>query len=238
MSQVDTKLNEYRRCGRPVMFLNDSVEHPYSGCGSCFVVSYKSKLYVVTVNHLFKNRLYTEMTTYVNENSDSLFSFNRVFSIEIPDLEDDDFSDIVIYTVDDQYHRSDEIYSLDIEEYSNLWIEEPKSYDYMIFGYPDLYRTIDSEDKLIYCAQKCIGASYIEPAVSECCHMLKIRDSNGTEEYNGFSGSPVISWKRQLNGHLAPSFSGMALRATKLSEKIMFLESSFVIAALDKASRS
>ena len=73
------------------MFLNDSVEHPYSGCGSCFVVSYKSKLYVVTVNHLFKNRLYTEMTTYVNENSDSLFSFNRVFSIEIPELEDDDF---------------------------------------------------------------------------------------------------------------------------------------------------
>ena len=161
MSHVDIKIKEYRRCGRPVMFLNESIEHPYSGYGSSFVISYKSKLYVVTANHLFKNRSHAEMTTYVNGKSDALFSFSRSFSINIPKLEDDDFSDIVIYTVDDKYHKNDEIPYLDIEEFSNSWIEEPTKYDYMIFGYPDNYRTIDSEDKLIYCMQKCLGASYL-----------------------------------------------------------------------------
>jgi len=64
---------------------------------------------------------------------------------------------------------------------------------------------------------------------------MSVRNPLALPTFDGMSGSPVFSLSTQIGGSAQPTFCGMVLGGTPSSERIHFLGSDTILAALDAA---
>jgi len=241
METIDQIINEIRKSALPVFFETGVKEFPYSGKGTCFAVTYKSREFLITARHVIEGNNLDQLIVYPNVNAKYPIPFKRAYAVANRDENDLDYSDIVLIEIDGVQHRKDpksDLKMLKLNTLSESWALEPENHNYLIYGYSDSGRYIDYEEVEISGTQQAIGAEFYGESASTHSFKLKVKDSNGCEDYNGLSGSPIISWHKRTDIEWYPSFCGMVIRGTHSSGIFHFLDEYLIKHALEVAISS
>ena len=242
MTHINDAIRELRLSARPVFLATGNTEYPYYGVGSCFLVERQKRWYVVTARHVVKDmESVHDMVIYPSEDSDGPLPFLLGKSVKLPYTDDDACADIVVIEIDRNLLSepdSQRTHVLNLDKISDQWVEIPKSLYYVVFGYPNESRHIDFDDSEIYALQQCIVGDISREAISTQCFVLEIINSNGCQDYNGLSGSPVFAWSKDSNAQFYPYFCGMALRGSFKNSTLEFVDSFFVNRVIDEANAS
>ncbi len=75
------------------------------------------------------------------------------------------------------------------------------------------------------------------PDWSDACHTMRLDDVTQIESIDGMSGSPIFLLKPRTPEQFECSFAGMALRGSKTSRLLHFLDASIIRAAIIAAHR-
>jgi len=235
---LEDQLKRIRLCAKPILFETGFEEVPYGGAGTTFFVKVGSTVLLVSSRHAFGNYPLEKLLVFPNAETDNSIPFNKAFSVANRDQNDPDFSDIVLARVDlNKIHLATEsnMVVLDLDKASDIWREAPSSQKYFIFGYPNERSNVDYEECKIFNNQSILVGNFIGASPSSYCFELKIIDSNGVLNFNGLSGSPVVSIPYKPKGKIDISFCGMVIRGTSPTSPIHFLDAKVIRHAISLA---
>jgi hypothetical protein len=236
MGVIEDAVHRLRQCARPVLFETGIEDTPYSGMGTCFLAKVGPQLFVVTARHVLEGCSLDDLLIFPNEETADSIPFSAGFSVKNPDLLEPDYSDVVVMKVDLSGLRLSEkslMHAMDLDKASDDWRKGPYEHRFAIFGYPNDSRKVDYDRFTISSTGRLLLARFSGTSSAAFCFELAIEDFGGVDDLNGLSGSPVVSWPRIATDHFHPSFCGIALRGTKTSGKIRFLDAKVVRRILD-----
>lgn len=238
MSAIDDAVARLRLCAKPVLFETGIKDTPYGGVGTSFLVRQGPHVFLVTARHVVEGATLDQLLVFANEETDESVPFSEAFSVANRDPDDPDFSDIVLVRVHLPNLRladGSKMHTIDLDKASDSWRKAPFGQRFVLFGYPNESREIDYEGGRIISTQRFLVARFSGVSPTSYCYELEIEDFNGTDDLNGLSGSPVLSWPRVIGDNFHPSFCGMVLRGTKESGKVHFLDAGLLRKAIEIA---
>jgi hypothetical protein len=201
------------------------------------MVGYGKSLYVLTARHVVLDHPKEGLAIIMSEAGERLPLRTR-WRIRADD-DDGDSSDLVIFRADlmgisKKTRRSNHLLHLTPPEVA-AWFTIRDTAMFFLFGYPKVANDADYERSKVNMNQYLLYGSYIGPSISRGCFQMSVRNPLGLPTFDGMSGSPVFSLSTPIGGSAQPTFCGMALRGTPSSERIHFLGSDTILAALDAA---
>lgn len=241
MSTIDDAVTRLRLCAKPVLFETGIETTPYAGVGTCFLVKLGPDLFLITARHVVDGISLDQLLVFPNEETEESIPFSEGFTVANRNLEDLDYSDIVVVRVHLPNLRladRSRMHVVDLGKASDSWRTEPFEHRFVLFGYPNESREVDYDGSKIVSTQRFLVARFSGTSPASYCYELDIEDFNGVDDLNGLSGSPVISWPRTIVNHFHPSFCGMVLRGTRASGKVHFLDAAVLRKALEIARDS
>lgn len=241
MSAIDDVVTRLRLCAKPVLFETRCEDAPYAGVGTCFLVKLGSELFLVTARHVVDGMSLDQLLVFPNEETEESIPFSEGFTIANRNLEDLDYSDLVLVRVHLSGLRiadQSRMHAIDLGKASDSWRTAPFDHRFVLFGYPNESREVDYDGSKIVSTQRFLVARFSGASPASYCYELDIEDFNGVDDLNGLSGSPVISWPHPIGNHFHPNFCGMVLRGTRASGKVHFLDAAVLSKALEIARDS
>lgn len=184
-------------CSRQIFFENDSEDYKYSGCGTCFIVSFRDSFYAITAAHVIKSFEDEQVIILYNDKSDLFLPLKRVSIPNLKDIDDTDHQDIVIYKIEnDKLEKNEkftEYYTIENTNFS-LFEEccKDNSNKIIISGYPHEINGICYENKIIKSQQFVISGNIIENTRCRGLHRIKYDKPSRINNFDGLSGSPVF----------------------------------------------
>ena len=229
-------LDSLRKCARPVVFQTDIEEFPYSTTGTAFIAGFRQSVFVLMPQHVVNEWPIEKVLICPSWNSEYTFRYLNWWRIEITP-EDQATSDLIIIKADlsdiPLAERAD-TQLLNLNSLENLtWYDERHSSQFFLCGFPSAgsegvnYTTLE-----IRTSQYFMEGVYVDVSPFCCGHMIKVMNPLNLCHFNGLSGSPVFSHRRDDTVGTPPRFCGMALRGTATSGYIHFLEVEFLMKAL------
>lgn len=222
------------QASRQVLFEDEEMpeDNCYFGGGSCTLVEWADRVYVLTAEHVLRNRRPESARIPLYQGSRSFLPIDH--SVEIVG-EDEDWKDIRLFRVDPS--KLDE----PIMTYPLLLTEQTfvrgaralkRNGRLAISGFPDPEQRIDYETLKIRSRRVILSADFVE-CDPERRYMgtLRITDTAGVRDFNGFSGSPVFA--ESVCGF---GFAGIALQGSANSRLVHFVSPDPVVTLLRKAN--
>lgn len=217
-------------------------EAPFSVAGTAFVVGFYKSLYVLTARHVVRDWPKEQLAIIMSAAGERLPLRMRweirVYSDEGDCDENGDESDLLIYKADlsgvsEETRRSS--YLLDLTPPNAVdWYDDRHESIFFLFGYPKFANGPDYEQSQVDMNQYLLQGSFVGPSVTDSCFEIGVENPLNLSTFDGMSGSPVFSL-HAVGGPTQPTFCGMALRGTSQSNRVHFLGSQTIIAALGAA---
>ena len=236
--EIEEAVWRLRQCAKPIVFDSGNEGFPYATWGTGFLVKLGAQLFFVTANHVLGDMSLDKLLVFPNAESDESIPFSEVFTVANRDPADPDSSDLVILKTHLGNLRLAEqscLYAIDLDVSSDSWRTAPLDHRFAIFGFPHESRNVDDERFQVVSTQNVLLGRFADNSPMSHCYALDIADFNGVENFDGLSGSPVVSWPRKITDNFHPSFCGMVLRGTRKSGKIHFLDAAVLRKALEFA---
>lgn len=203
-------------CARPLYFINEDPEFPYSRVGTCFVVRCSGKLWGITANHVAKLSNYNIDRAVIPcaVNSPEFFPVHRQHIYRpvdgVPEV-----TDVVIYEFDMGQMSGvgtpeSEIYDLDAESLPHVGVRA----QLWVHAFPDEINSICYDTKSM--KRQSVIIPLLDPAESEDlegCIQAKLTSRLNLASTRGLSGSPVIGVQELSSGIQITQLSGMVIRA-------------------------
>ncbi len=234
MLTIGEALIQMRLCAKPILFEVGVEDAPYGGlAGTGCMVRFKQDLFLITARHIVKENHLDALLVFPNDETNESIPFKSCWVPHV-NYEDSDCSDFILVRVELEkliVAERSVMKVLDLERASDDWRSAPHEQRFLIFGYPTEACKIEYHENRIMTTQHLMFGNFVGCSPSGFCYELEVVDFNGVTDLNGFSGSPVLSVPRVFGNHIHPSFCGMAIRGTKESGRIHFLD----IAVLRKA---
>jgi hypothetical protein len=226
-----------RGCARPVAFETGIPETPFSVAGTAFVVGLRGALYVLTARHVVLEWPKERLAIILQSPTGERLPLRMRWELQVHN-DDLDASDLLIFRTDlegisKQTRQSNQL--LDLTPPVAEWFETRDSAMFFLFGYPKTANGADYERFQIDSNQYLLHGSYVGPSPSDECFEIRVRNPLGLQTFDGMSGSPVFSLNATIGVGAQPIFCGMALRGTATSQRVHFLGSRTILAALDAA---
>jgi hypothetical protein len=221
---------------RPLMLENDDETYPYTLGATCFFVTVRDALFMVTTFHGV-SKWDPEKISVMSAGSSISVPFSSVHKAYAPDVDvdDSDYADFLFAKVslENMEPREREL----LEAYPDAKslptdVLHRTGNNYVFCGFPFEKSEIEYEEQHIKRGMRGGSAEYIAPFTSAFCHTLRFGGVDDIEDMNGFSGSPVFAVLMD-NGHSARvALAGMVLRSTKQSGVMHILDWHFLYSQL------
>lgn len=219
---------------QPVIFETDLYDYPYTTSGTIFFVGYYGRVFAITARHVLFPL--NPICLCPSNLSHKLLPLAGVFFI--PENEDSyEFEDFAIIEINvrkalmDNELRSTQF--INLEHVTENWIPYAQELEFFICGYPSQYSKVDFKCKNITTPRFMLKAHYIGPLQnSECVHTLRIFDTGGVDDFDGFSGSPIFAIIPNEPEPIKVFFCGMVIRGTSSSGLIHFIEKDILLTGI------
>jgi hypothetical protein len=220
-------LDSLRKCIRPIIFDTGCDDYPCSTIGTAFIVGFRQSVFVLTAEHVVKGWPVEKLLIYPSWNSQYTFRYLN-WGVVKTTPEDIDTSDILIIKADLNdvpmaERRNIQLLNLNDRE-NVVWFEERYDSQFFLCGFPEAASGgVDYSTLEIKTSQYLLEGVYKGNSISPCCHMIEVKNPLSLNSFNGLSGSPVFSHRRDNTVGTPARFCGMALRGTAISGYIHFL---------------
>jgi hypothetical protein len=130
--------------------------------------------------------------------------------------------------------RSNHLLHLTPATVSN-WFDARATASFFLFGYPIPENQANYATAKVEMNQYFLNGSYIGPSPFDGCYEISVMNPPSLATFDGMSGAPVFSLNHSIGQASQPTFCGMALRGTPQSQRVHFLGSETILAALASA---
>lgn len=231
-----TTPRELTACSLPLLAEGDDEQYPYWFGGTCFLCRYGEKLYAVTAKHCLRDKAKDQVRIQRRPNSPTFITLSGLFtqnpsSLHREDPDQDDWA--VLEALDPaEQHDDDLVQPLDLDVVPDAALPPTDQHRFLVRGYPKKICRIEYDACAIKWQAFLGSATYRErPSWSRFCHTVVIDDVSGVESIDGLSGSPLFLVETRPRPHVF-AFAGLALRGSKESSLLHFLEARVVRAAV------
>lgn len=202
-----------RKAIYPVCFETGNEDAPFSTFGTCFLVELECGIFAVTLKHVVDKTHVSDLFIFDEADQIDLIKFKRRIGVECISSPASEINDLVLLEINPQTLKQP-LPCYNLSKISNEWESEPKNYNYMVFGYPTSERNVDYEIKHIETVQRPLACVYSGKSMLEDCYKLKIdQDSiSGTDDLDGYSGSPVFAWHKNASSVYEAVLCGVAIQ--------------------------
>lgn len=205
--------------------------------GSCFIVRYCSRFFVITAQHVTKNFEAHQIRVQYQPSESKCVPLLRHYSIQGEESDDTDQYDIFILAVDEG--KLDPALFGEYQPY-NLCESEAYTFfnptsNYATRAFPTYLRQLSYEKRSVEITSLLVDAAYVgRTGTTTGMHILKINLANQIDDFDGMSGAPVFQIRHDGPKNSYVSFAGMLLRGSSVAGTIQFLEHEKIISALTK----
>jgi hypothetical protein len=233
-------LKRLRYCARPMVFETGMLEFPFSVAGTGFIVAFRNDLLVVTARHVVGDWPTHQLRLIVSEAGDCVTFKNR-WNVHVEEeAEDGDQNDLIIFQADianvsAAARRENHIINLTPPDLSD-WYDTRNESTFFLFGYPKIENGADYGPSRVISNQFLLHGTYVGDSVSFGCYELAVQNPLKLGSFDGLSGSPVFSLFTGSNNGAQPTFCGLAIRGSASSNRVHFLGSQTIMAALNEAA--
>jgi hypothetical protein len=223
------------RAVQPLVFETGIAEFPYSAAGTVFLVRYKGSPFVLTTRHALNPDSLGPICIFPSDVSHRLSPLRDVFYVSKGDV-DEDYVDLAVLAIDMLNIAHSEVAQavlIDMILASGDWQTYARDSTFVIIGFPEEHSFVDCETQTINTTRVVLHASYVGPSPLQFLHELEITNTHSLTTFSGFSGSPVFAWIQPINQRPRVVLCGMAIRGTRSSGRIHFLDRSVLLDALN-----
>lgn len=221
------------RCSRPVLFENTDETYQYSVGGTCFVVTFNEKRYVITAKHVLKHFSPKQFCVQYHPACRHFLSLRECYCLKDLTTNDTDKYDLAIFSVNDisaydHLYEDHPPYSLSLLDKFVLQSDRSK---YAYRGYPIEIRSID------WLVQHIRNRAFVNEGVyggrapMDACHEIKLPFITGLDSIDGISGSPIFQVDKAGKDY-SGSLAGMFLRGFVESKRGFFLDRTVIVSSL------
>ena len=246
--KIDTTLNKILNYTKPLLYDTDYEGYEYAYAGSCFLLKWQEKLYIVSAKHCFDNHhnIKAKDIMYPIPNSEYFVGINNQFDI----CSQKDYADQVILEVKLDNLSKILFNSLEIIDlsYQNSIISFDNSLikDVYLRGFPfenDNHTIFHEENNKKIRQQAYLTNSIIQTqkSSSDHCYYLKMKqptynyiegnDDENAKQANGMSGSPVYAI--DINNNIY--FAGIIIKYNKITSEYLVINAHITRELLNKA---
>lgn len=223
------------QCARQVMFVTNDPAYPVSFQGSGFIVWFRSRLFVITAQHVMRGFEPAQIRIQYHPDGTDFLPLLRPYTISGEDAEDTDQYDIVVFSCDESKLDTScfkGYLPYNLQEEDAFTIFNPK-FHFAFRGFPAALRTTYYEERRVEMMSMLANSSYIGSTEREEIHQLRIinRDRE-ILDFNGISGSPVFQIWHENDRISNQAFAGMLIHGSVTSGIVEFLEHRKIIDVL------
>ncbi len=220
---------------QPLVFETNLTEYPYSTRGTVFIVGYAGRAFVLTSRHGLRPDICPSICVFPNDNSQQIIPLKDVFFVSEKHVPDD-FADVAIIEIDMKKITDPEVGRtrlIDLNLASGDWLSKSETAEMFVLGYPEDHSFVDYDLETITNHRWSIHGRYAGVSEVDYLHKLEVLCPNNLSTFSGFSGGPVFAWVEHSEKRGQLILCGMALRGTKSSGLIHFLDRSVLFDALN-----
>ena len=245
--KIDTTLNKILNYTKPLLYDTDYQGYEYANAGSCFLLKWQEKLYIISAKHCFKNhKVKAKDIMYPIPNSEYFLGINNQFDI----CSQKEYADQLILEVKLDNLSKILFNSLDIIDlsYQNSIIsfDDTRIKDVYLRGFPlnnDNHTFYHEKNNKKIIQQAYLTNSFIKTRKSpyEYCYFLKMKqptynyieghDNENAKQANGMSGSPVYAI--DINNNIR--FAGIIIEYHKATSEYLVINAHITQELLSKA---
>jgi hypothetical protein len=220
-------------CVLPVVFETGIEIAPHSVFGSCFLIGYKGRVFVVTARHILQPDGVLSPIC-VRSPSGQLLPLRDVYFAPISKVPDD-FADLAIVEVDIKKLTGDmgETRILPLRQDDEDWFPLRFVSRFVVLGFPNEHTCVDYETGEVVEGLVELVGEYKAPAQSTHLHEIAIEKPPPLKSYSGFSGAPVLMLKHSVGAQIVPILCGLAIQGTPGSRTVRFIDRSILLSMLD-----
>lgn len=222
------------QCVRPLLWKNETPDHPYSIFGTCFIIKYKNTFYGLTAKHVVNLRTIKDMKILRDIDCYETLCIEDASTIKDTLEEELSCTDLVICKLkyDSMLERSKHYHHL----IQNKFYENQKGSCLYICGVPTDLSEYNPENKTASVQHIAIFGTDLGQT-SECgvsnqigLRTLKCSSTAKLPSFDGLSGSPVFAY---YPNSVPPTLAGMVILGSTTSCLITFLDVKIIIRALE-----
>lgn len=227
-------------CVRPLLFDNKLEAFPYSIAGTCFLVEYEHRPFVVTAAHIFFNhqRGVQEAAVQYDRLKPAMIPLCRAFlpgDDHYPDAERLDLAILQVdpSKVDTELWRAAS--PLQLSRDDSLTLCSPTN-PYLLGGYPSAGNEVNygEFEKHIHLTRVRMGlTASASPPWKECISFASPDDPD-LPEFDGLSGAPVLQAVPVSENIFLPLFAGMVIRGGKERRLFYAVSGRFITSNLQR----
>ncbi|WP_437587804.1 hypothetical protein [Sorangium sp. So ce1000] len=218
---------------------DESDEYPYWFGGTCFLVRYLNKLYALTAKHVLKNMDPNAIRIPRRPDSRTFLTLTKLWTGKIDDPEDTDYADWAIVAAEEpgEDASGDPIVPpLDLDAITPVsFSRPPEGCKLAIRGYPIGLSRVSYDEQRLKWQAFAGSAMYVAPTSWKHCHTARFDDVSGIDNIDHMSGSPVVLVCPQGSKSVI-YFAGLAVRGTKESGLVHFIDAKVIMTALMKVN--
>lgn len=227
-----------RATARPLMFRSGAPAAPIATCGTCFLVGYRSRVFVITAAHLVWEMDSRSVLISPTDGSSDWLPLSNGYRLIGESEADPNEYDVIAYEVSLQGLPSRVMANMRILSLNSKggrdW--KPTSYvsQFFLFGYPRDQNEVNYDAGAVHISQTFIAGRYVGMTnMQPTIHGIAAMNPLELPSFAGFSGSPVLSLETRVGSGPAVRFCGIAIMGTPESGRMNFVESEVISDLLD-----
>lgn len=196
-------------------FKNDDPDFQYSCVGSCFVFTYRKRLWAVTAKHVLTNNGFEPNQVHIPVELGAHEFFDLIDVRTFTDYPDDsDCTDVVLFELGtnriSDLQIVESIYDLDADRAAEVRVGQLVT----VYGFPSLCNVVDYDKGMFDHQRRGVIGLLNASEHSTGCREIDLADDGGLSDHNGFSGGPVFAIPVGTSLNLPTTFIGINLRGS------------------------
>jgi hypothetical protein len=186
---------------------------PHSFRGTCFLFAWRGRHTLATAAHCVRGR---PGHPWVHAGDDVAIPFVGPWSMGGGDPDDTDICDLAVFLAPPNRlsaKQREVIERVDLERYLRR-SDLSTGASLVVPGFATRQQFIDYDDGVVASQMQVLAAEYEGPADYSGCHWLRFAEGSRLEDFDGYSGSPVLRWLRLSERKVHVEVVGVLVRAS------------------------
>ena len=190
----------------------------------------------MSAKHVFKNQGGTpeSLRVFPSDKSRNSIPFDALAVIHLDGTEDESYKDLYLLKIAIEKFRTsgdDRLVTIDLDRGCARLKSISEGDKMLLIGFPSEVRGVDYERSRISYARKLLEAEFVGASMMSNCFDMRLKDTGGLTDLDGYSGSPVFHWE----ANHTPRLAGVMITGTISSGICHFIGVHVLESAIKKA---
>lgn len=223
------------KCAHPLIFDTDIEGAEYGIAGTCFLATYRGRLFVLTAGHCLTEGNGNDLRIALNPKTKAFLPIKQLNRAK-SNPPDQDYADVAILEAEPSLLTAEEqrdLVTLDLDQLFAAEMTLQQNAKLVVAGFPKCLNGVDYENFVLKMQAYMPSGRYLRASEKIGIHLLQLNEAEQVTQGDGMSGSPVLFVEEYAGGHCF-GFLGMSIKGSDFWLQKEFIGADVLFQMLDK----